>query len=94
MGRQITVKLADLEKAGCYFDCRSEVYESEYVSWDGQDAHSEEVQEWVDVTLPSGRRIGSGCSDCLNFDCRSIDGSANAWMEKWLIENKVPYVQG
>jgi len=94
MGRQITVQLADLEKAGCEFDICSEVLESNFTTWDGQGADSEEEMEWVDVYLPGGRMISSGCSDCLNFDCRRLEGSPNAWMERWLIDNKVPYVHG
>lgn len=94
MGRQITVVLAALEKAGCEIDIRREVYESNFTTWDGQDADCEEVSEWIEVSLPNGQVIGSSCSDCLNFDCRSVEHSANAWMERWLIENSVPYVHG
>lgn len=93
MGRQITVQLADLEKAGCDYEIESEVLESNFTTWDGQDADSEEVSEWAEVYLPGGRMISSGCSDCLNFDCGN-EGSPNAWMERWLIDNKVPYVHG
>ena len=94
MGRQITVKLADLEKAGCDIDIRSEVLESNFTTWDGQDADCEEVSEWAEVYLPGGRRINSNCSDCLNFDCRDMATSTYGWVEKWLIDNKVPYVHG
>lgn len=50
--------------------------------------------EWVEITLPDGRSIHSVFSDCLTFECRSIQYSSNAWMELWLTDNKVPYAHG
>lgn len=94
MGRQITVELAALKSAGCEIDFDSEVVTSDYRTWDGQDADSETVLEWAVVHLPDGRQIGSCFADCLNFDCRSLEHSPNAWMERWLIERAVPYVHG
>ncbi|MHC5208775.1 hypothetical protein [Pseudomonas chlororaphis] len=80
MGRQITVELGDLEKVGCNAE------------WHKDESNSE--NEWVEITLPDGRSIHSCFSDCLNFDCRSIEHSTNAWMEQWLIDNNVPYAHG
>ena len=94
MGRQITVELAALEKAGCDIDFESETLESEFTTWDGQDAHCEDIREWVVAYVPGGRRISSNFSHCLSFDCRDMATSTNGWMEKWLIDNSVPYVHG
>ncbi|MDD2056581.1 hypothetical protein NPS58_03860 [Pseudomonas putida] len=78
MGRAVTVALEPLLKAGCTLNAVTE----------------EDGGQWLKVTLPDGRHIGSWCLDCLNFDCRSIHSSGNAWMEEWLIGNNVPYVHG
>ncbi|MBX8534569.1 hypothetical protein K5D33_07500 [Pseudomonas cichorii] len=78
MGRAITVDLQPLLNAGCALKLEGA----------GQE------RAWLKVTLPDGRFIGSNFADCLNFDCRSIDHSANGWMEEWLIESKVQYAQG
>ncbi len=94
MGRQITVELSALEKAGCEIDFETETLESEFTTWDGQDAHYEDVREWVVVYVPGGRRISSNFSDCLSFDCRDVSTSTYGWVEKWLIESGVPYAHG
>lgn len=59
MGRQITVDLGELERAGCDAE------------WHKDESNVE--NKWVEITLPDGRSIHSTCSDCLNFDCRSIE---------------------
>lgn len=78
MGRAITVDLQPLLNAGCLLRLEG----------------AGQPRAWLKVTIPDGRFIGSTFSDCLNFDCRSMNSSANGWMEEWLIENGVPYVHG
>jgi len=78
MGRAITVDLQPLLNAGCTLRLEG----------------AGQPQAWLKVAIPDGRFIGSTFSDCLNFDCRSMNSSANGWMEEWLIENGVPYVHG
>lgn len=78
MGRAITVDLQPLLNAGCLLRLEG----------------AGQPRAWLKVTTPDGRFIGSNFGDCLNFDCRSIENSANGWMEEWLIENSVPYAHG
>lgn len=78
MGRQITVDAVHLMRAGAKL----------HIEGYGQSG------AWLKATLPDGRFIGSSCDDCLNFDCRSAETSANGWMEEWLIENGVLYSHG
>ena len=77
MGRQITVDVGALLKAGCTLQ-----------------VHKDIEEKWLRVILPDGGHFNSDADDCLSFDCRSIEHSTNAWMEKWLIDNSVPYVHG
>lgn len=78
MGRAITVDLQPLLNAGCLLRLEG----------------AGQPRAWLKVTIPDGRFIGSNFGDCLNFDCRSIENSANGWMEEWLIENSVTYAHG
>ncbi|MCV4343284.1 hypothetical protein [Pseudomonas capsici] len=78
MGRQITVDPVNLMRAGAKL----------HIEGYGQQG------AWLKVTIPDGRFIGSTFDDCLCFDCRSIDTSANGWMEEWLIDNDVQYAHG
>lgn len=93
MGRQITVSLDALEDI-CHLDYYEEVYESEYRTWDGQDAHSEEVLTFVTVCTPEWQSLTLsvyGRDGC--FDCRG-PGSPAYWFEEWLIANNVAYLEG
>lgn len=93
MGRQISVKLDALE-AICHLDYYEETYESEHTTWDGQDAHSEEVLGFVTVCTPQWQTITLGIYGCYGIvDCRG-PGSPNHWFEEWLINNKVLYLEG
>lgn len=94
MGRQITVELADLKKAGCTFDYRFESGVEWQSTFGGEPIDDYWEQEWLEVTLPDGRKVGSDDLEYLVFDCRSLEHSANAWIERWLIEHNVPYVAG
>lgn len=78
MGRQVTVDLVPLMKAGCRIRI--------------QDNNPD--QSWLVVKLPDGRVMNSDADGVLSFDCRSIEHSSNGWMERWLIDNKVPYAHG
>lgn len=51
-------------------------------------------QSWLVVKLPDGRILNSDTDGVLSFDCRHMDTSANGWMEYWLLDHNVPYVQG
>ena len=93
MGRQVWVKLQALEVL-CHLDHYEETYESEYRTWDGQDAHCEEVLHFVTVCTPQWQSITLsvfGQDGC--FDCRG-PGSPTYWFEEWLTENKVPFLEG
>jgi len=77
MGRQITVDLVPLLKAGCTL--RVENYG--------------EVDAYLRVELPNASVICSDDSSLgsLSFDCRDISTSPTGWMEEWLIVHGVPY---
>jgi hypothetical protein len=93
MGRQINVKLDALD-ALCHLDYYEETYESEYRTWDGQDAHSEEVLGFVTVCTPQWQSITLSVYGCYGtVDCRG-PGSPAFWFEEWLIANKVPFLEG
>ena len=77
MGRQVTVSLVPLLKAGCTLSM-----------------HKGHDETWLRVVMPDGGHFNSDAQDCLSFDCRSIEHSTNAWVEKWLIANGVPYAHG
>ncbi|HEX8594222.1 MAG TPA: hypothetical protein VF682_13220 [Pseudomonas sp.] len=80
MGRQITVGLLPLLKAGCRL---------QVVNHGGLDAY-------LQVETPNGQIICSDDSSLglLGFDCRDKETSSTGWMEDWLILNDIPYVQG
>lgn len=93
MGRQISVNLQALE-AICHLDYYEETYEYEHTTWDGQDAHSEEVLGFVTVCTPQWQSITlSVYGDEGIVDCRG-PGSPAYWFEQWLINNKVAYLEG
>lgn len=56
MGRQITVDLVPLMRAGCKIR----------VLYNGSE------QSWLVVKLPDGRVINSDAEGCLSFDCRHM----------------------
>jgi len=78
MGRQVTVELVPLMKVGCSIRIQD----------------NGDTPAWLVIKLPDKRTINSDADGVLSFDCRSIETSANSWMERWLIDNAVPYVHG
>lgn len=80
MGRQITVDLVPLLKAGCMLRV----------------VNYGEVDAYLQVETPDGSVICSDDSSLgsLGFDCITRAISPAGWMESWLIVNSVPYVHG
>lgn len=80
MGRQVTVGLAPLLKAGCALKV----------------INHGEADAYLQVEAPDGSIICSDDSslEYLVFDCRSLQHSPNAWMEAWMIDASVPYAYG
>jgi len=80
MGRQITVGLLPLLKAGCTLRV----------------VNHGELEAYLQVETPEGQAINSDDTGLglLGFDCRDKATSPTGWMEEWLIVNDIPYVQG
>lgn len=85
MGRQITVEFAALESAGARLTRTETTVEDPYLGT--------QRRTWVTVHFGSGRTIVSDAEDCLVFDCRG-EKSRTYWVERWLVENNVPYFSG
>ena len=79
MGRQITVDLADLSDAGCVFRVNRDATGGDY--------------RWLSVKI-GDHWVSSDAMDCLVFDCRNRLTSPYGWVEDWLIEGRVPYLEG
>lgn len=95
MGRQITVEIKDLVKAGCTIVPNT-------ATWTGLEWNEEaqddilvtHISVYITVVIPGGNAVSSYCEDTLVFDCRDKDTSTYGWVEYWLIQNNVPYYEG
>ena len=90
MGRQVTVNLVDLLKAGCELKPHIRPIEIDELT---QYVHN---PSFLEVIHPStgGFHIYSDCLDYLSFDCRDKTTSGNGWIEYWLIAMNIPYTAG
>jgi hypothetical protein len=89
MGRQVTVNIVDLLKAGCAVKLEAEPYDFE--SEQGYFYHATLEHELL------APRASASADDSLTsvwFDCRNIDSSANGRIERALIALNIPYAAG
>lgn len=87
MGRQINVELKELTKVGCsILFVKGEKVTDELTN-------HEYTTDGLTVVLPTGGSVYSWCTDMLVFDCRN-ENSNNYYIEKWLIDNNIPYIAG